>query len=155
MYGTLKHSQPAHRRYCVGCIDVQPATVLGRLYLSHAGYPTLVVPDQTILARATAEAAADLEVERVAAADVQGEKNERPKVGDWLPVEGEVLSFESQSRLLAVLDRYEDCKPGLPSLYERVLVSVYVGDRSLPAWTYVSPTPPPQPLVKHLGLSWP
>jgi hypothetical protein len=50
VYGTLKRGYANHDRFCHNAIDIQPATVLGRLY-DLGAYPALEVPDESILAR--------------------------------------------------------------------------------------------------------
>lgn len=155
VYGTLKQSQPAHSRYCGGCLAMQPATVPGRLYLSHTGYPMLVVPQSAILAMGTADRAADLEVEQRAAQSAQDQAAGETDSDVSQLVQGELLSFDPDPRRLALLDAYEDFKPGERSLYHRVLVQAQVADGIVPAWTYVTPSPPPEPFAKQLGTCWP
>ena len=154
VYGTLKRGQPAHERLCRGCLDVEPATIRGRLYLSHAGYPTLVVPQQSVLAFGTAIHAADLQHEQSTQLTFTNEAESSAAGCDWQNIEGELLSFEPDPRRLRMFDKYEEYRPGETSLYLRVLFPVSSAGAIVPAWTYVSPTSSPEAVAKDLRTRW-
>ena len=154
VYGTLKRGQPAHERLCRGCLDVEPATIRGRLYLSQAGFPTLVVPQQSVLAFGTAIHAVDLQHEQSSQLTLPNETESSAAGCDWQNIEGELLSFEPDPRRLRIFDKYEEFRPGGSSLYLRVLVPVSSAGAIVPAWTYVSPTSSSEAFAKHLGTCW-
>jgi Gamma-glutamyl cyclotransferase, AIG2-like len=114
-------------------LSIEPARVRGRLYLASAGYPVLVVPRSSILARGSADAVADLAAQssaRLPSAAAEGDGS--------VDVVGELMTFDHPRERLAAIDELEGFHPDRPSLYSRVLLTVRraAGD-SLAAWTYV------------------
>lgn len=59
VYGTLQRGGRYHDRFCRGALAVERATARGRVERLPAGYPALVVPRSSILARGTADPLAD------------------------------------------------------------------------------------------------
>jgi len=58
--------------------------------------------------------------------------------GDWVPVYGELLTFDDPESRLPAIDRLEGFHPGGPSLYKRVLVPVFSKNSLSSAWLYVA-----------------
>lgn len=133
VYGTLKRGYSNHERFCRSMVSIQEATVRGRLYEMPSGIPVLRIPDQDTLARGTANALADATTQnriRLAAAP--------DTLDEWLMIRGELLVLSNPSRDVPPIDRLESYRPGLFSLYHRVLVPVTTADDGIiAAWTYV------------------
>lgn len=53
-------------------------------------------------------------------------------------IQGELIHFVDPTLCLPPIDRLEGFQPGMPSLYQRVLVPVSVGNETVPAWCYVT-----------------
>ncbi|HOZ46562.1 MAG TPA: gamma-glutamylcyclotransferase [Candidatus Hydrogenedentes bacterium] len=136
VYGTLKSGFPNHDRFCRNAIDIQPATVWGRLY-DLGAYPALEVPEETILAYGTADPRADVATQAHYAAYVPAHAPHTQPSGDWDPVHGELIILPDPARALPPLDYLEGFRPGRSSLYQRVLVPIQCGLRTSPAWVYV------------------
>ena len=58
VYGTLRLGCRNHHAFCRGFVEIQEATVRGRLYEGH-GYPILEVPEADILAQGSTDPLAD------------------------------------------------------------------------------------------------
>jgi gamma-glutamylcyclotransferase (GGCT)/AIG2-like uncharacterized protein YtfP len=123
-----------HRAFCEGALSIAPASLHGRVRMLSAGYPSLVVPPDAILAEGTADALADVALQEARAPRSLG------VAAGWDDVHGELQTFDDPRMRLASIDTLEDFHPGRPSLYRRVLVSVRrVGDdHTVTAWTYVA-----------------
>ncbi|MGH7898179.1 MAG: gamma-glutamylcyclotransferase family protein, partial [Candidatus Binatia bacterium] len=141
VYGTLKRGGRFHDRFCGGALDIEEATVAGRVHTLPAGYPGLVVPRQSILAEGTAEALADVAAQArlEAAGGFSADGGEMPDADGWRRIGGEILTFDDPAERLALLDDLEDFHPGAPSLSRRSLLAVRAERslRSVLAWTYV------------------
>ncbi|MGH7818219.1 MAG: gamma-glutamylcyclotransferase family protein [Candidatus Binatia bacterium] len=131
VYGTLKRGERFHDRYCRGALSIVSATVRGRLSFLPAGYPVLDVPPEAILARGSADPAAD-------AARLDDLERGLVTSGSWPEVAGELMPFDDPASRLPSLDRLEGYRPGAPSLYDRVALAVRVGNAGTrAAWVYV------------------
>jgi len=140
VYGTLKSGFPNHDRFCRNAIDIQPATVWGRLY-DLGAYPALQVPEESILAHGTADPLADAATQARFNAEAAQHPDLRAKGRTrrgWGLIRGELLTFDDPAERLPRLDRLEGFHPGGPSLYRRVLMPAFTGDESVPAWAYVA-----------------
>lgn len=141
VYGTLKRGMWNHERFCAGALTIEEAVVSGRLYEMDCGLPVLQVPEADILAHGSADPRADvgtqacLEAEMAQHPDLRGKGLTRR---GWGLVRGELMTFDDPAERLPRLDRLEGFRPGGPSLYRRVLVPVFTGDRPVPAWAYVA-----------------
>ena len=140
VYGTLKRGFANHDRFCRNAIDIQPATVLGRLY-DLGAYPALEVPGESILAHGTSDPLADALTQARYAAHMPASAINTPPPGDWDPIHGELVTFPDPARNLPALDYLEGFHPGGTSLYRRVLVAAVVKNGPACAWTYVMRAP--------------
>jgi gamma-glutamylcyclotransferase (GGCT)/AIG2-like uncharacterized protein YtfP len=136
VYGTLKKGYWNHDKYCRSAILAGAATVRGRLYELPSGIPVLQVPDDYILAIGTRDVSADIEVQEQQAAMLASQRWELPVGSDV--VYGELLTFDDPSLSIPPIDRLEGFRPGQPSLYRRVLTSVFTEDGIVAAWVYVT-----------------
>ncbi len=136
VYGTLKRGCDNHDRYCAAASAVVEAAVWGRLYGLEAGYPALEMPRELILARGSADPAADARTQHGAV----GLTWTRP-AGDWDLVHGEAVTFADARRGLPPIDELEDFRPDGSGLYDRVLVPARCGDVAVAVWTYVMAPP--------------
>ncbi len=140
VYGTLKRGFPNHDRFCRNAIDIQPATVWGRLY-DLGAYPALEVPEETILAHGTTDPLADAVTQARFEAEAAQHPAPRAKGrtrSGWGLVRGELLAFDDPAERLPRLDHLEGYHPDGPSLYRRVLTPVFCGDASVAAWVYIA-----------------
>ncbi|HQK75796.1 MAG TPA: gamma-glutamylcyclotransferase [Candidatus Hydrogenedentes bacterium] len=140
VYGTLKRGMWNHERFCAGALSIEEAVVCGRLYEMDCGLPVLQVPGADILAHGSADPCADVAAQtRFEAGSAQhpdqGTKG-RTRRG-WGLVRGELMTFDDPEERLPRLDRLEGYRPGSPSLYNRVLVSVFSDGAPAAAWAYV------------------
>jgi gamma-glutamylcyclotransferase (GGCT)/AIG2-like uncharacterized protein YtfP len=132
VYGTLKRGGRFHERYCKGVLSIEAASVRGRVQQLPQGYLALVVPEQTILAQGTTDAAAD--ARRQASVVAEGEAHDP----SWSDVPGELLTFDDPQTRLPRIDKLEGFRPGAESLYRRVLIPIRCATgSSLAAWAYV------------------
>ena len=133
VYGTLKRGQWNHDRFCRNAIDIRPATIVGRLYLLPAGFPAVVIPEDTILAHGTADPLADARTQaEFAARGVTMPEAE----GDWDIVHGELITFPDPARDLPPIDRLEGFRPDGHGLYRRALVAARAGEHAETVWVY-------------------
>lgn len=137
VYGTLKRGLHNHDRFCEGYLRVQEATVCGRLYDLPAGFPALVVPEESVAAAGSADPDGDAALQtRLNAAPPPA----RRPTGGWDTVRGEYFVFGDPARRLPALDRLEGFVPGEPGLYQRVLVPIGLPAGGLFAWAYTRRT---------------
>lgn len=137
VYGTLKKGFSNHDRYCRNAIAIQPATVWGRLY-DLGAYPTLEVPETSILAHGTADPRADAATQaRLNAHMPQHAANTSP-LGDWDRIHGECITLPNPEQNLPPIDYLEGFRPGKDSLYRRVLVPVQTPGGIIPIWLYIA-----------------
>jgi gamma-glutamylcyclotransferase (GGCT)/AIG2-like uncharacterized protein YtfP len=145
VYGTLRHDQPEHARFCRGVVGWCRASLRGSLRRLPSGYLVLVVDPASVLLHATSDAVAD-EARRRALADAVGTPDSTGTAG-W--IEGEVLRFRDAVEAWPSLDRWEDFRPGVPGAYQRCVVPVRVPvsaiaddedapSRIVAAWAYVA-----------------
>jgi gamma-glutamylcyclotransferase (GGCT)/AIG2-like uncharacterized protein YtfP len=139
VYGTLKSGFPNHDRFCRNAIDIQPATVWGRLY-DLGSFPALEVPEETILAHGTDDPLADAATQ----ARFEAEKAQHPDPPakgptrrEWGLVHGELITFPDPVQNIPPLDYLEGFRPDKASLYHRVLVPAQANFRLTCAWVYV------------------
>ena len=139
VYGTLKRGERNHDRFCRGVLQVEQATMWGRLYHLPVGYPMLVVPPPLILALGTGDYLADEQTELRLSRELETSPRtaDTSIAGDWLPIAGEILTFDDPATRFPKLDRLEQFVPGGKSFYDRVLV------QPLPpaigaVWTYIA-----------------
>jgi gamma-glutamylcyclotransferase (GGCT)/AIG2-like uncharacterized protein YtfP len=133
VYGTLKRGGRYHDRYCSGARSIETASVRGRVYQLPEGYPVLVVPEGTILARGSADPAAD--VRRQAAAALAISEVDP----SWTDIPGELFTFDDPQTRLPRIDELEEFHPDGASLYRRVLLRVRCASgTSVAAWAYVA-----------------
>ena len=131
-YGTLKRGHANHDLFCRGYLDVEEASVRGRLYDLPLGYPALVVPEEDVRAVGTTDPARDVsEQVRLNRSAVRR--------GDGPRVHGELFTFDDPEERLPALDRLEGFDPDGPSPYRRVLIPVETtGGICALAWAYVT-----------------
>lgn len=135
VYGTLKRGYWNHDRFCSDAIHIEEAEVWGRLYELPSGIPVLQVPDNYILAAGSLDPLTDIATQE-SFLDRMDVATDCEK--DWRMICGELIVFPDARLSLPPIDRLEGFRPGLPSLYNRVLVPVMVDDNSLiPAWCYI------------------
>jgi gamma-glutamylcyclotransferase (GGCT)/AIG2-like uncharacterized protein YtfP len=137
VYGTLKRGGRYHERFCRGVRSVESAIIRGRVYPAPAGYPVLVVPEDSVLARGSADPLADVARQAKALArEPGGPCREGGKCDD---VRGEILVFDDPEKRLPAIDELEGFRPSGESLYARVLLTARRerDGRLLPAWAYV------------------
>ncbi|WP_442889453.1 gamma-glutamylcyclotransferase family protein [Congregicoccus parvus] len=145
VYGTLRHDQPEHARFCRGVVGWSRASLRGSLRRLPSGYLVLVVDPGAVLLHATGDALVD-ETRRRALADSVRTLDSTGTSG-W--IEGEVLRFRDAAEAWPPLDRWEDFRPGVPGAYQRCVVPVRVNAdvtsadqetraRMIAAWAYVA-----------------
>ena len=140
VYGTLKRGFPNHDRFCRNALDIQPATVWGRLY-DLGAFPAIEVPEESILAYGTADPLADAAIQARFEAEAAQHPDLRAKGckrRGWGLIRGELMTFDDPAERLPRLDRLEGFRPGGPSLYRRVLVPAFTDHEPVPAWAYVA-----------------
>jgi gamma-glutamylcyclotransferase (GGCT)/AIG2-like uncharacterized protein YtfP len=134
VYGTLRRGGRFHERYCKGVLSIDAASARGRVQQLPLPerYLVLVVPEETILARGTADAAAD--AHRQASVVAEGKAPDP----SWSDVPGELLTFDDPQTRLPRIDKLEGFRPGAESLSRRVLIPIRcVTGSSVAAWAYV------------------
>lgn len=132
LYGTLRPEASHHHLVAPWVIDSVPARIWGRLYQVAAGYPSVEIPEEGILAVGTAQAEKDVLTESRFAVPAGP-----PPSGDWGWVFGDVVTLSEPAASLPPLDDYEGYHPGRPSLYRRVLAPIMVEEERGLAWVYV------------------
>ena len=142
VYGTLMRGYGNHESFCRGAVNIEPAEVWGRLYRYCAGFPALVVPECTILAKGTEDPVADALLQAKIAESVNGNAELVRPEGDWDLISGDLITFGDPAIRLPSIDGLEGFRPGEDWFYERVLVLVRASKVVLPAWVYrvINPT---------------
>ena len=114
VYGTLKKDFPNHH-YCRNAINIELATVCGKLYQLSAGYPALQIPEESILSESS-------------------NVNVNFKIYEgWNPVHGEFVTFADLNEIKPI-DRLE----GVPYYYRRELIPVQKSNgQTIAAWAYI------------------
>lgn len=150
VYGTLRHDQPEHARFCQGVTGWRPARIRARLWLLPAGYRIATVARDAVLMPASANAVVD-EARRRTLAPATITATASALLADtaapWLA--GEVLSFAHAAEAWPPLDRWEEFTPGRPGFYQRAVVPVHLAgpedapQRVIAAWAYVALDVPP------------
>jgi len=154
VYGTLKQGQSNHDRFCRTALCIEEAAVWGRLYELPSGIPVLQVPDNSIIALGTSDALSDVATqERVFegwAVDTGRNKTR------WQMIQGELMAFPDPRLSLPPIDRLEGFRPGLPSLYRRVLVPIMLDDdKRVSAWCYVGDERTIRHAAQTRKMCWP
>ncbi len=132
LYGTLRPGESHHHLLAPWVANTAPARIWGRLYHVPAGYPSVEIPEEYMVAVGTACPEDD-----VRAADRLPVPEGALPEGDWDWVQGDVVILSEPSVSLPPLDDYEGFRPGRPSLYRRVLAPVVVAEETTLAWVYV------------------
>ena len=128
-YGTLQ-SGHANSHYCHNAINIEPATVCGKLYQLSAGYPAMLVPNDSIL-RAGIE-------DTFESAQVQNQENKALNFDfkihdDWDIIHGELVTFDNPDEI-SPIDKLES----IPFYYDRILIPARKTDGSIiAAWVYI------------------
>ncbi|MDX2176314.1 MAG: gamma-glutamylcyclotransferase family protein [Candidatus Sumerlaeia bacterium] len=131
VYGTLRRGGPNHDRFMRGYRSVEEITLRGRLRWLTATIPILEVPAEDIVAVGSADPLADMRLAERLQRESLGEA--RPAVaGTWDEVPAELFTFDDPETRLPPLDRLEGFRPGVRSLYRRVLLG-----RPWGCWVYV------------------
>ena len=147
VYGTLKRGFRNHRHFCQGVVLVEEGWLRGRLYQLPPGYPGLLIPEQDVVAEGTADPLRDAAMDEHILPEIRRERSAEGHAegGQWSPVWGEILVFGDPARRLPSIDRLEDFRPDLPSIYRRVLARVHRNPPASPiaAWVYVMARPDP------------
>ncbi len=131
VYGTLKRGQRNHDRFCRGVLEVEEATLRGRLYDLPFGFPALVVPEQTVRAVGTMYYASDAR-----SSGRPAEQGIEDLAGSV--VHGELMTFDDPEERLPAIDGLEGYRPGERGFYKRVLVPVSLSGAgaNILAWAY-------------------
>jgi gamma-glutamylcyclotransferase (GGCT)/AIG2-like uncharacterized protein YtfP len=153
VYGTLKRGYWNHDRFCNDAIHIEEATVRGRLYELPSGIPVLQVPDNYVLAAGSLDPLADVATQELFRARLTVATDHEK---GWRMIHGELMVFPDARLSLPPIDRLEGFRPGLPSLYNRVLVPVTLEDgRWIPAWCYVGGRDVAKSMVPTGNTNWP
>jgi gamma-glutamylcyclotransferase (GGCT)/AIG2-like uncharacterized protein YtfP len=143
VYGTLRHDQPEHAKYCRGVTGWKPARLRAQRWMLPQRYLLAVVPADALLLLASLDLVVDevrrlqLSVAALAAASQAGESPAFP----W--VVGEVLFFRDAVEAWPSLDRWEEFMPGGSGAYARAVVPAEVDGEVYPVWAYVATSAPP------------
>lgn len=148
VYGTLRHDQPEHARYCRGVTGWWPARLRAQLWMVPAGYRLTIVPQAAVLLTATGDAEADEMHRHGLAAEViaRAVRMQEEFAAPW--IDGELLRFRDATEAWPPLDRWEEFTPGRPGTYARVVVPVMVqvnhesAARAMAVWAYVATAAP-------------
>ena len=140
VYGTLKPGFDNHNRYCRGVRSMEEAQIEGRLFQMPTGYPVLRLPVGRILARASGDLAADIEMQQQLAEDMAHRSESRPFCRTASRVHGTLLTFANPVERLRAMDDLEGFRPSHRNRYERVLIPVYsrISLSATPVWTYMA-----------------
>lgn len=136
VYGTLKRGYWNHDTFCRTALCTGEAAVWGRLYELPSQIPVLQVPDSSIIVVGTSDPLADVATQHRFSAGLTTDT-----ICDetcWQMIRGELVTFPDPRLSLPPIDGLEGFRPGLPSLYHRVLVPVMLdNDRRIAAWCYM------------------
>lgn len=150
VYGTLKRGLANHRAFCARALQIQPATIIGRLYHLPVGYPAAQIPRGQILLEASHDPARD------------AGRQHRPRLpwspeipGEgWDEIHGEWIRLPDPVRTLPPVDALEDVRLDGRGAYRRALVSARTEAGPRPLWVYWMPRLPPG--ARYLpGGTWP
>lgn len=147
VYGTLRHDQPEHAKYCRGVTGWRPARMRAQLWRLPAGYRLATVPPGAVLLAATCDHAADEERRRAITPTEIGAVAPilKAAAAEWL--DGEVLSFRDAAEAWPPLDRWEEFTPGGGGSYARVVLPVEIihggASRIAAVWVYAATAAPP------------
>lgn len=132
VYGTLKHGERNHDRFCRGASSAGAAMVRGRLYDLPFGFPALVVPEEDVNAVGTGDYHTDAKLPH----SIGIPRSE--ELEGWDVVRGELLLFDDPERRLPEIDGLEGFRPGEECFYTRVLIPVtpLSGGETILAWAY-------------------
>ncbi len=134
VYGTLKCGYWNHSRFCRNAISIEDATVRGRLYELPLGIPVLEVPEEDVLATGTINPAKDVALQD----ELASTRLVSSDLGDWHPIQGELITLSDPNTTLPPIDRLEGFIPQGHCMYLRVLTRVTTSsDSSVLAWCYV------------------
>lgn len=154
VYGTLKQGRSNHDRFCRTALCIEEAAVRGRLYELSSRIPVLQVPDSSIVAVGTSDALSDV-VTQERFSDELAIDTGRDETC-WQMIRGELVAFPDPRLSLPPIDRLEGFRPGLPSLYRRVLVPIMLdNDRRVSAWCYVGEERTIRHAVPTRKMCWP
>ncbi len=154
VYGTLKRGYWNHDRFCLDAIRIEEAEIRGRLYELPSGIPVIQVPYGDVIATGTTDPLSDVAMQRRSTAEVLADAI--PGTGDWQMIQGELMHFADPRLSLPTIDWLEGFRPGMPSLYRRVLVPILVnGGESVLAWCYVAGECINLRILPSGGSSWP
>lgn len=154
VYGTLKQGYWNHDRFCRDALYIEKATLRGQLYELPSRIPVLQVPENSIIAVGTSDPLADVATQERLSIDLStGTASDDTR---WQMIQGELVTFPDPQLSLPPIDRLEGFQPGLPSMYNRVLVSVMLDDdRWIPAWCYVGEECTVRRAVPSNKICWP
>jgi gamma-glutamylcyclotransferase (GGCT)/AIG2-like uncharacterized protein YtfP len=128
-YGTLQ-SEQNNSHYCRNAISIEPATVCGKLYQLSAGYPALLIPNDSILRAGIEDVFQSAHVQNLENKEMTFEFKIHK---DWDTVHGELVTFDNPDEIQPI-----DALEGTPFFYDRVLVPARKADSSIiAAWAYV------------------
>lgn len=132
VYGTLKHGERNHDRFCQGASAVEVATARGRLYDLPFGFPALVVPKEDVYSVGTGDYPGDAKLSHHAPVPPPR------SLEGWDEIQGELLLFDDPEKRLPEIDGLEGFRPGAECFYTRVLVPVtpVQGGETVLAWAY-------------------
>lgn len=98
---------------------------------------TVQIPEEDIVAYCTADPLADVATQECLSDRISCLKpiprSATSGSGNWDHVYGEILIFDDPESRLPVIDRRKGFPPGVPSLYRRVLVPIYISEQISPA----------------------
>jgi hypothetical protein len=143
VYGTLKRGYWNHPAHCSAATAIGPGSLPGTLWLRQSGTPILDLEEHPILAKGTADLAADiaLQARHLPAAEKELLAQLKTK-SQLLPnqVVGEWVFFEDGLEPLRKLDFLEEFTPNDPpaSLYDRFLIQS--PGIPFPIWVYGIPS---------------
>lgn len=113
-------------------LEVEEATLRGRLYDLSLGFPALVVPEESVRAAGAADYTSDARASGRLAEDGGA------KVSSGAVVHGELMAFDDPEDRLPAIDALEGYRPGAQGFYKRVLVPVEPSgaNATVLAWAY-------------------